>query len=537
MRLRLALCVVGCLHVFFAAHQGFAQQNEAPQPSSGEQDAEQDSRFVPEPMRREDLFLDPLLEGGSESAPLQRDSGSEADDSPDRRIESELPAPLPEDILPFGPAYSLQQALRDALARDPRPIQAEAQTLAAAERTRQAQSIFLPVITGSGSYSEIERARPGELEGRQSLLRLTISQNLFSFGRGRNAVNAADAEHQASFEDARALRQLVLIETIRAYIRVLLAEEVYALNRAHEQTSRTLLETARDRYEADIIQITDFRLVRSLYNQAVSERTQANINRRNSRNELGRLTGNGNGALDFEGTQQLIADLPQSIDEALAVAQFASPELLAANLRTEAAQHAAKRARAELFPDISLVVENDFSTITDHQDEEIENSGSQISLQFNSPLFQGGVLRSARRESLFNLRQARQSEQFVLDSQQRLIRDVWNQHQITQESHASMRLALDAERKAIEGLEQQSEEGIIPIWRVLDARRNSLQVLIAESQLRYAIELYKFELHYVTGRLESALLDSQSPASESNANDNADDNANENAVSDQTDQR
>ena len=295
--------------------------------------------------------------------------------------------------------YSLEQALRDALQRDPRIRAAGSRVQEAGEEFAEARSLRFPTVnlTGGGGwgYNRNEARSIGIYEGDSRTSGLDVSQTLFSFGRIGAREREASARIAAANFDADDTRQSVMTDVAVAY-----AEQVYnrrILNRRiefeqlveqQESSVRELLALGR----SDQTQVHE--VLRYLH-QARAERIEAETAYQRAQIELARLTGAIRENLDAEGLDGLQRGLPPSLEaarqrglEGAPIAGKARQSLVIATSRMDF-------QRAELWPQLELKLGG-----ADGYVGEIRTRDADAQLMLRMPLFEGGkkfaLLRKAR---------------------------------------------------------------------------------------------------------------------------------------------
>lgn len=295
--------------------------------------------------------------------------------------------------------YGLEQALRDALQRDPRIRAAGSRVQEAGEEFAEARSLRFPTVnlTGGGGwgYNRNEARNIGIYEGDSRTSGLDVSQTLFSFGRIGAREREASARIAAASFDADDTRQSVMTDVAVAY-----AEQVYnrrILNRRiefeqlveqQESSVRELLELGR----SDQTQVHE--VLRYLH-QARAERIEAETAYQRAQFELARLTGAIRENLDAEGLAGLQRGLPPSLEAARQRGLDGAPIAGKARQSLVIATSRMDFQRAELWPQLELKLGGADGYVGD-----IRTRDADAQLMLRMPLFEGGkkfaLLRKAR---------------------------------------------------------------------------------------------------------------------------------------------
>ena len=453
---------------------------------------------------QQDQFLDPLYDpaedADADTRPTETPSDTGDVESTTEDSSIDLPPPPPP-LTSIESEYTVIDAFIDALRFDPRLSQARSRARQAEERVRQSKAILLPNITASLNSGTSQNQVTAQSEGYQNTGSITARQSLYAFGRNKHGIRAAEASLNSTLWRERVVHALVLAETMGAYLEALAADRGYEIYYRHEQTSYELLDTAFQRYRSGVLQITDYRLVRSLFNQAVSDRLQAGIRRSFARNALTRLTGAAPGNLSLQHFDSLAAAAPRSLEEALRSARREHPELIANLYVVRQSRNLAQQARSDVFPEISISASLSAGTVGD-----ADVGSSQLLLVFDSPLYSGGLLQSRRAERLFAVAENERQLDVVRQQINEQVRNAWIELSLNVAASAALQNALRSEDLALEELERQADEGVIPIHQVLTARRNALDVVVADARLQLSIPRSRFSLMFASGQMNAQRL-------------------------------
>ncbi|MXW73629.1 MAG: hypothetical protein F4X96_00260, partial [Gammaproteobacteria bacterium] len=291
---------------------------------------------------------------------------------------------------PAGDApYTLTEALRDALQRDPRIRAAGSRVQEAGEEFAEARSLRFPTVNLTGGrgygYNRNEARNIGIYEGDSRTSGLQVTQTIYSFGRIGAREREARAMIAASGFDAEDVRQSVQRDAAVAY-----AEQIYTrriLNRriefenlvAEQETSvREQLELGR----SDQTQVHE--VLRYLH-QARAERIEADTAYRRAQYELARLTGAIRENLDAEGLGLLERVLPETLDAAKNLGMDGAPIAGKARQNLVVARSRMEFQRSELWPQLELKLGG-----SDGYVGEIQTRDADAQLMLRMPIFEGG---------------------------------------------------------------------------------------------------------------------------------------------------
>ena len=307
--------------------------------------------------------------------------------------------------------YSLEQALLDAVQRDPRIRAAGSRVQEAGEEFSEARSLRFPTvnITGGGGwgYNRNEARNIGIYEGNSRTSGLEVKQTIYSFGRIGAREREASAMIAAAEFDADDTRQSVLADAATAY-----AEQVHRrriLNRRIE-FERLVGEqetTVREQLALGRSDLTQMHEVLRYLHQARAQRIEAETAYNRAQSELARLTGELRENLDAEGLVDLQRRQPPTLAEAKTLGLEGAPIAGKARQSLVVADSRMKFQRAELWPSLDLKLGGGDGYVG-----EIKTRDADVQLVLSMPLFEGGRKFAALRKA----RYARDAAQYDLDA-------------------------------------------------------------------------------------------------------------------------
>jgi len=307
--------------------------------------------------------------------------------------------------------YSLEQALRDAVQRDPRIRAAGSRVQEAGEEFSEARSLRFPTvnITGGGGwgYNRNEARNIGIYEGNSRTSGLEVKQTIYSFGRIGAREREASALIAAAEFDADDTRQSVLADAAIAY-----AEQVHRrriLNRRIEFESLVGEQetTVREQLALGRSDLTQMHEVLRYLHQARAQRIEAETAYNRAQSELARLTGELRENLDAEGLVDLQRRQPPTLAQARTLGLEGAPIAGKARQSLVVADSRMKFQRAELWPSLDLKLGGGDGYVG-----EIKTRDADVQLVLSMPLFEGGRKFAALRKA----RYARDAAQYDLDA-------------------------------------------------------------------------------------------------------------------------
>ncbi|MFO8155875.1 MAG: TolC family protein, partial [Thiohalospira sp.] len=218
------------------------------------------------------------------------------------------------------------------------------------------------------------------------------------------AAEVAEAHHGAARERLLSARQERRLTIMRHYFDVVLADMEY--NRANEHMAIVFvgLDRVRDRYELG--QVSDVELAEreATYQQALSDRNRAQLNRRAARNQLAATLNQPGSPPDRVRPPPLpvLEREPPPLDELRQAVRDDNPELLALRREVEARQAAVRAADRSNSPRLDVELAGHVWS------ENMRSSNDwEAALRLEVPFYQGGARSAARDGARARLREAR----------------------------------------------------------------------------------------------------------------------------------
>ncbi|MDR1406294.1 MAG: TolC family protein [Prevotellaceae bacterium] len=363
--------------------------------------------------------------------------------------------------LPAQAAWTLEQCINYGLDNN---ILIKQQALTAEQSAnlwKQSKLNFLPSLNARVSYN-MSWGRSVDLQNLQIIQNqltqsfspnLNASVNLFEGLQKLNTVKRNRADYQASVQDAEQIRNTVALEITRAFLQVLLAQEVLvtaeksreSVSRQHEQT-RKLVAAGSQPYSTLL----------EMEAQLASEEVQFVTARNNvdlTYLSLQQLI-NRDPAGNFEIVAPVIdVDMVQRREIIGSIYESAVrlPQIKTSEFRLESARHALAVAKGRYLPTISLSAAygsyftNPNGDNMDFGQQLRNNRSPSLNFGLNIPLFQNGSIAMGAKNARLSLRIA----ELELDSKhQQLYKEIqqavadaaaaYNRYKATEQTVAAM---------------------------------------------------------------------------------------------------
>jgi outer membrane protein/protease secretion system outer membrane protein len=380
-------------------------------------------------------------------------------------------------------ALDLRQAYDAAFAHDATIRAARAGADAARERLPQALAQQRPQVTlnASRNYNDLEskssdvlgqprRASNNYYSGNQTL---SVRQPLY-----RPYLGAQLRQARAQVDEANAAlerdEQSLVVRVSEAYFDALLARDQIALLQAQKASNVTQLDAARKSVAAGTGSRTDIDEVQARLDLRLAQELEITQNVEFTQRRLEMLTGQSAAALAGIDVPRFVpaAPLPQHLDEWIARAEAASPDLQALRAQAEAARLEVHKAQAGHRPTLDAVAQWSRS-----QSDSVSNINSRylqksVGLQLSVPLYAGGAVNSQVRQALAGEERAREA----LESTRREL-GVRVHQEFRSMTEGVLRV------RALEQAQRSAQQALLSSQKSLQAgSRTTLDVLQAEQQ-------------------------------------------------------
>jgi outer membrane protein len=400
-------------------------------------------------------------------------------------------------------ANDLLQLYRLALAQDARLEGATAQRDASIEVRPQALSQLLPQFgigasvgrehagyetpaIASGPVPNCVLSASAQMERCYSSTYgygLTLQQTLWSFesfSRLREA-NSLVASAQATL---LAAQQELLLRVATAYFGILSAQDQLATNRRAREAFGNLLQEAKVREHTGIGARSAVDQAQSFYD--ATEQSVIDAENLLSDADLTLREIVDSQIADIVPLREdipLVPPDPASVDAWVAAARRDNPSVRAAELQAEAADRDIAVQRGRGLPNVTL---NGGSS---HSWQDPAFGGNQtldtVGVFLNWPLFQGGAVASAMRQSRALYRQAQAQYDSAQRDAERRTRAAYRDVMTGIMRISAARRAVESGREAVDASERNVEFGMGSVFDLLNAQNNYYAAERAYSQTRY----------------------------------------------------
>ena len=405
-------------------------------------------------------------------------------------------------------ATNLMDVYQAAQSNDPVTGAARAGFDASKEAVPQARSALLPSLNASANTTWTEREFPGGrfADPTSPLFGQPLPDQNFN-ENGWNAqlsqpildmsswftLSSARANVRAAGHDLASTEQQLIVRVVQAYLNVLRAQDRLDTTTAEEAAVKRQLEQVQQRFEVGLVAITDVLESQAAYDSAVVRRIQADGDHDIFFETLSTLSGQSYDALErLAETLPVVNPNPMDEQEWVDTALLENLGIKTAMEQLSAARRQVRARKSGHLPTIDATITQVHSVTGAPNFFGADTTDQTVyGLQFNLPLYNGGIVRSRAKEAKALERQA---QELLLNQQRTVTRDTRNLYQAvaTDVVRVKARLkAIASSQSALEATETGYEVGTRNIVDVLQAQQRlfSSQFDYADSRYNYVIDL------------------------------------------------
>lgn len=321
------------------------------------------------------------------------------------------------------------------------------------------------------------------------------------WGRIRRSIEAADAELDASVEDARFVLVSLLAETALGYVDLRRFQEQERIARANVDLQTRTLELTQGQFRANLVSQLDVAQARSLLEDTRSTLPPLAAEARAARNRLAVLLGLFPGELEQElAAAGEIPVPPASVTVGVpAEVLRRRPDVRAAERELAAQTARVGVAAAELYPRFTLL--GSLGYRAEDAGDLLDDSAETFSV---APSFRWNVFDRGRLRRAVDVEDARVDQALALyertvlraleeveNAMTRFVRD--------QESRDALAVAVQEARRALDLSRDQYKQGLVGFQSVLDSQRRLFQLEERLTTTRASITLNLILLYRALG--------------------------------------
>lgn len=402
------------------------------------------------------------------------------------------------------PSFSMDlvEAYRAGQSQDATLSSARASLQVGQEKKAQGNSLLMPNVnlTASSTYNDNSTSFTGasrNLQYNSSGIGVSLVQPLFrqqswlAYSESEIQVTIAEAQYKLAEHD-------LILRVAQTYFDVLIAQDSVQLTEAQKRATSEQLEQAKRNFEVGTSTITDTYEAQARYDLIVAQEISAQSNLEVRKRTLQQITNASPSDLRPLGKEfRLEPPQPADVEKWIAEAQQHNVQISIAEAAAELAEKEVSRNLGGHMPTLDLVANYSKSsanggTFTGTGFGAADTTSKTIGVQFNLPLFQGGITQSKYREAEAGRDKAKQD----LENARRTVAVQTRQAYLGVVNGIAQVKALQQALKSSESLLEASKLG-----QGVGVRTN-IDVLNAQQQM-YSTrrDLFQAEYNYLLSKL------------------------------------
>jgi len=397
---------------------------------------------------------------------------------------------------------------------DPTYLSSEASYLAKKQEHTQSWAAVLPQVNLYAHRTNVDQ----EVKSSNPLFNynddsnndgytLTISQALYrqnSFSRVSQA-NAIVLKAQADFDLAK---HDLILRVANSYFDILAAKDALKFNNTEHKALKRRLLQSEQKFEVGLIAITDVHEARSRYDQSTAQVIVAKNGVLIAQEKLRELTGQLHTNIQpLTKEINLLSPQPENITEWITLALKNNLALQAAKQNMLIAKDEVSIQRAGHLPTLDLVAQRSNNNVGGGSFGASETNQTSISLQFNLPLYEGGLTSSKTTQARYSYTAAQQNHIQAKRLAERLVRSAYLNVTAKISQVKALNQAVISSDKALETTQAGYEAGTRTTVDVLNSQRELFRAKKDYSRARYDYLLETLRLKQAAGILTTTDLE------------------------------
>jgi len=398
-------------------------------------------------------------------------------------------------------AYALAET------NDPIYRQTVYSTLATRESKPQARALLLPNASLSANTFDNDQSIGGTAFGDSGDVNFnshgytfSVAQPLFRWDRYLTLKQTDSIIQQAEAEQMSAQQELI-IRVAEAYFTVLAAMDNIEFTKAETKSLGRQLEQANQRFEVGLTAITDVHEAQAGFDRATADDILAENLLDNAKENMRAITGEYITEFSILGdAMPLVSPEPNDIDQWSKTAESQNMVIIATKYKVESARQEIKIQKSEHLPTLDLVANHGYN-VTGGRFGDFKLRETDVGLELNVPIFQGGLVLSKSKEARYLYDQSRQELEQAFRAAQRESRQAYLGVISGISRVTALKQALISTETALKATETGFEVGTRTAVDVVATQRATLEAQRNHARARYDYLLDSLRLKQAAGTL------------------------------------
>jgi len=405
-------------------------------------------------------------------------------------------------------AMDLIEVYTLAEASDPLYRQTVFSTLATHEAKPQSRALLLPSANISANTTENDQTistsgtfgSSGDARFNSHGYTVNVAQPLFRWDRYLS-LKQADSIIQQAEAVQLSVQQELIIRVAEAYFKVLAAMDNIEFTKAETKSLSRQLEQANQRFEVGLTAITDVHEAQAGFDRATADNILAENLLDNAKESLREITGEYIPEFASLGdSMPLVSPDPNNIDQWSTTAESQNMDIIAAKHSLESSRQEIKKQNAGHLPTLDLVASHGYN-VSGGRFGDTKIKSTDIGLQLNVPIFQGGLISSRSKEARHRYNQSFQELEQALRAAQKETRQAYLGVISGISRVSALKQALVSTETALKATETGFEVGTRTAVDVVASQRATLDAKRNHARARYDYLLDSLRLKKAAGTL------------------------------------
>lgn len=394
-------------------------------------------------------------------------------------------------LLPSSLAFAtdLVSIFKQAEKNDPIYQESIAIFEATLESKPQAKALLLPSVNfTAGTFGNRQSISQNNTSTTTSFnshnYGINVSQPIFNRER-LIGLELADLEIKQAAESLEKSKQELMLRVISTYFEVLASYDDLDFAIAEKESLFQQLEQATQRFDVGLTAITDVQEAQAGYDRAIAQEIQAQNAVDNAREALREIIGGYENSLQTLGSDMpLEKPIPNTIEAWTDIALQNNQDVNASLYNLETAKQEIKNQKAGHLPTLDLNANHGYDS-SGGRFGAAQIHNSSIGIEFNLPLYQGGLISSNVRQAIKNHDAAAQQLETARRSSQRSTREAFNNVMSGISEVKALEQALKSSETALEATEAGFQVGTRTAVDVVNSERTTSSARRDFSRAKY----------------------------------------------------
>lgn len=343
---------------------------------------------------------------------------------------------------------------------------------------------------------------------------ISLKQSILSGGSTVAGVRSAEETVGAGFENVRSAEQNTILGAVSAYLGVWVSRATLELNKINEDILKKTLVRAEARAEVGELTLTDVSQAKSQLADAAARRISAAQQVMTAEATYMKIIGEAPTSLEPPPPLELFIELPETLEEFLAIVQRNNPDILKSLASERASEHDIDAQKGTLLPslDFSANAERRF----DNQDTRDNNilgpnrrgsfgtNRTTTGLTLTIPIFQAGSEWARLRQLHQTSVQRKVEARSTANSARENAVNYWAQWKAAKEKIPQNIVRVKAAEISLQGARQESLVGERTLLDVLDTEKDLVQ---AQTELVSSVRDYLLYGYYILASMGQLNVD------------------------------